>query len=426
MKRLLCLSIAALLTLLTGCGQSQTVSSESTQITVVTTFDSSDGNHDNYVNAYKAYESATKNTVDDQSGTSNEEWKAQVMSDFETGKEPDVLFYFTGADANSLIANKKVVPISEIRKYNADYAANMKDSMMPVSTVDGRQYAVPVNGYWEGLYINKKVLAECGIEVPGADYTWEQFLHDCSTTKEKGYIPIACSLNEVPHYWFEFCVYNYGNVYNHAALPGNSADETGQNWVNGLGDIKKLYDNGFYPEDTTAITDSEANALMTNDQAAFMIDGSWKIGWFQENAADINDFAVTYVPAKMERKPTDIIGGLSMGYYITQKAWDDPKKRDACIEFVLAMTTDEVVTTFGSTSVTALKNGTTPPEDADPLVLSALAMTKGCTAITPAAQDGLSPTSRNALFADVKKIVIGELTPAQAIDNCLSLQSGTK
>ena len=28
----------------------------------------------------------------------------------------------------------------------------------------------------------------------------------CETIKSKGYTPIACSLQEVPHYWFEFCI----------------------------------------------------------------------------------------------------------------------------------------------------------------------------------------------------------------------------
>lgn len=137
---------------------------------------------------------------------------------------------------------------------------------------------------------------------------------------------------------------------------------------------------------------------------------------------DINDFTVTYVPGQGERKSTDLVGGLSMGYFITRKAWDDPEKREAAVKFVEMMTSDEVVSNFGATAVTALKNGTTAPTDADALVTAALAMTKGATGIAAATEDGLTSEARAALFADVKNIVTGKTTAEQAIDACLAVE----
>lgn len=402
-------------------GQSETSKpAKPVEITVVTSYGGDDGNRKNYENAIEAYEQASGNIVKDASGTSNEEWKARIMADFETGSEPDVLFFFTGIDANKLVEGGKVVPIDEIRSVYPDYASNMKDDLIANSPVDGKKYAVPVNGYWEGLFVNKKVLADCGVAVPGADYTWEQFLKDCETIKNKGYTPIACSLQEVPHYWFEFTVFNHTSLATHLNIPKSSADETGKAWAAGLNDIKLLYEKGFFPANTITAGDAETFQMMADNKAAFAIDGSWKIGWFQEHAADINDFTVTYVPGKNNRKATDIIGGLSMGYYITRKAWNNPEKQKACVDFVKAMTSDEVVSTFGATAVTALKNGTTPPQDADALVTAALAMTKGATGVVGATQDGLNQTARTALFADIKNIVTSKITAESAIDNCLA------
>ncbi len=392
------------------------------EITVVTSYGGDDGNRANYEKAYKAYETATGNTVKDASGTSNEEWKSKIMADFETGAEPDVLFYFNGVDANKLVQGGKVVSLDEIRKVYPDYASNMRDDLMVASPADNKVYSVPVNGYWEGLYVNKKVLKASGVEVPGANYTWDQFLKDCETIKAKGYTPIACSLQEVPHYWFEFTVFNHDTVVTHTKLPAASSDATGKEWAAGLNDIKTLYSKGYFPKNTTTATDAETFQLMADDKAAFAIDGSWKIGWFQQNAKSIDDFTVTYVPGANQRKSTDIIGGLSMGYYITKKAWDDPAKQKACVDFVKAMTTDEVVSTFGATAVTALKNGTTAPSDADSLVKAALAMTKGATGIAPAAQDGLNQTARTALFADIKNVATGKTTAEKAIDACLAIK----
>ena len=421
MKKI-CFVVAAFMVvgILQGCG-SMGPGSKAVEITVVSPFHDEDGNRDNFVNAYKAYEAATGNKVNDEAFVSNEAWKAEITSEFEKGREPDILFYFTGADADRLIESGKLVSLSDIRREYPDYASNMKDSMMPVSTADGRQYAVPVNGYWEGLYLNRKVLADCGVAVPGADYSWEQFLKDCEAIKEKGCTPVACSLADVPHYWFEFCVFNNGNISNHLVLPRSSGDNAGRKWAAGLMDIKELYDKGYLPGDTTTASDSETSMLMIENKAAFLLDGSWKLGWFSEKAADVDDFLVTYVPAKGERKPTEIIGGLSMGYYITKKAWDDPKKREACVGFIEAMTTDEVVSSFGALSVTALKNGTSPPDDADSLVLSALEMNRDCTGVVSAVQDIMNVDARKALFGDIKEIAAGQITPESAIDECLAV-----
>ena len=417
-KVYLIFTFVLLIGVLAGCGQD----GSAVEITVVSPFDASDGNRNNFVGALEAFESSTEFSVIDVSEKSSEEWKAKVRDEFQSGKDPDVLFYFTGADADKLVEGDKFVSLSDIRKSYPDYASNMKDSMMPVSTFDGRQYAVPVNGYWEGMFVNKKVLEACGVDVPGADYTWDRFLEDCRIIKNNGYTPISCSLMEVPHYWFEYAVFNNGSITNHVKLPQNSGDAIGQKWAAGLLDIKYLYENGFFPENTTTISYDDACLLMVDNEAAFMIDGSWKVGWFLENAANIDDFAVTYVPAKGERAATEIVGGLSMGYYITKKAWDDPKKSPACVAFVEAMTTDEVVSAFAALSVTALKNGTTPMENADSLAVSALAMTKNCTGIVPAAQDNLNASARSAFFEDFGNIVTGRTTPEEAIDKCLSIK----
>ena len=78
------------------------------EIRVVTSYGGDDGNRANFEEAVAGYEAATGNTVVDESATANEQWKAQVKADFQTGSEPDVLFFFTGTDASEFIKNGKV------------------------------------------------------------------------------------------------------------------------------------------------------------------------------------------------------------------------------------------------------------------------------------------------------------------------------
>lgn len=81
---------------------------DSVELNVTTTFAGEDGNAENYKDAIKAWSEKTGNTVADTSATSDETFKTRVITDFETGSEPDVLFFFNGADANSFIEAGKV------------------------------------------------------------------------------------------------------------------------------------------------------------------------------------------------------------------------------------------------------------------------------------------------------------------------------
>lgn len=400
------------------------------EIRVVTSYGGDDGNRANYESAVKTYEASTGNTVADESATSNEEWKARVMADFQTGSEPDVLFYFTGVDSNEIVANGKVVPIEEIRKVYPDFASNMKDGMLPAAPADSKQYSIPVNGYWEGMFVNKTVLADCGVEVPTADTTWEEFMTMCETIKAKGYTPIAASLQEVPHYWFEFPILNEGSLTKHVVVPAAATDEAGQRWVAGLNTIKTMYEKGYFPKNTLTALDADTFQMMADNKAAFAVDGSWKVGWFTGstdaegvvtpgNVENLENYTVTYVPGAGERKSSDIVGGLSMGYYITKKAWDDPAKRDAAVKFVESMTTDEVVNQFSAGAPTALKSGMATPADPNSMLKDAIAMYNGATGLAPAVQDSLNATARKVLFASVKDVVTGKITADEAVDTAL-------
>ena len=443
MKRLLALLLVLVMALsLVACGQSAAPAEESAApsagtentepakepvtLNVVTSYGGDDGNRKNFEAAVKSYEEETGNKVNDGSATSNEEWKAKVLTDFETGSEPDVLFFFTNADAEPFISAGKVVSIDEIRAEYPDYAANMKDSMMAVAS-DGKQYAVPSSGYWENMFVNKSVLDACGIEVPGPDYTWDQFLADCQTILDNGYTPIACSLVEVPHYWFEFAVMNNGSLANQLEVPTVDADgklvddAAAQKWIAALNDLKELYELGYFPKNTLTATDAETVAMFGDGEAAFLIDGSWKVGHFVENYADtLDDYVVSYVPGKGDRSASEAIGGISMGYFITRKAWDDPAKREAAVAFVSHLTSDEVLSTFVTTEVTALVNGA-KPSGLNALQQSAADANASITGVVGAVQDTITGEAKGDLFANIQNVVTGKMTAEDAVASAMKL-----
>lgn len=445
MKRFLTGILAAsMIAGLAGCGSDTADAGSSTsasaaasaagsvELTVCTTFAGEDGNAQNFRDAVSAWESETGNTVTDTSATSDETFKTRVVTDFETGSEPDVLFFFNGSDSNDFVKAGKVVSIDDIRAEYPDYASNMNDDLIAASPADGKKYAVPVNGYWEALFVNTKILEDAGVEVPGADTTWEEFLDDCEKIKNAGYTPIAAALGNIPHYWWEYSIFNHESPENHLEIPQSADDEIGQDWVAGLGDIKDAYAEGYFPDNTLSATDDETFAMFTDGKAAFLLDGSWKVGGIisacqsdpeDETTLDqdkLDQFTVTYVPGQGDRKATDLIGGLSMGYYITKKAWDDPAKRDAAVSFVEYMTSDEVVPVFAQHTATALKNAPqTDLSNFKSLQVKAMDMMSGVTSLTGAVQDLFNGDCRVSTFDGMPEIVTGRKDIAEAVQEGL-------
>lgn len=418
----------------------QQASAGPVELNVTTTFAGEDGNAQNYKDAVAAWEAATGNTVADSSATSDESFKTRVITDFETDSEPDVLFFFNGADANNFIEAGKVVSIDEIREEYPDFASNMDDGRIVASLVDGKKYAVPLIGFWESMFVNTEVLEAAGVEVPGADYTWEQFLADCQKIKDAGYSPIAASLSTIPHYWWEFAIFNHTSPETHLQIPASTTEGNGPAWVAGMNDIKALYEAGYFPENTLSATDEETFAMFMEGKAAFLIDGSWKtngiVSACQSDPEDpstldtekLDKFTIAFVPSVGEgRKATDIIGGISMGYYISRKAWDDPDKRAAAVDFVSYMTSNEVVAVFAKASNASTALNTTPEVDTaefNSLQVKVLEMMSECTSLTGAVQDIFQGECRVPTFDGMPEIVTGAVSAEDAVAEGLATYNG--
>ena len=416
-----------LVTLFTGCTD-QGREDDKLEISVTTTFAGEDGNANNYRTAVTNFVKKTGIGLNDSSAIADENFKARVQTDFQAGSEPDVLFFFTGADASTFIEQDKVVSIEEIRGEYPEYAANMKDDWLPSNLVNSGHYAVPVNGFWEAMFCNTEVLDAAGVRIPGEDYTWDQFKADCQKIKNAGYIPIAAALGHIPHYWWEFSIFNHTTPDTHTQVPANIHTGNGPAWVQGMKDIKELYDRGFFPGNTNSATDDETFALFTDSKAAFLIDGSWKVGGIvgacqkdpeRPDTLDeekLDKFDVTFMPSNGRRKTTDIIGGLSMGYYITRKAWNDPARREAAVKFVEYMTTDAMVSVFAAHTATALKKDPEVDESKlNSLQIKALGMLSKVTSLTGAVQDVFSGECRASTFDGMPMIVTGKVSAEEAV-----------
>jgi len=319
---------------------SESPANEKVVLRTVSMFGGTDPSAADYQQLIKDFTNANPHiTINDESATSDETWKARVTTDFSSGNDPDVVFFFTGADAKQLIDANKVVSLEEIRKEYPDYAKNISEAAMGfMQEFDGKHYAVPVRGFYEGLFCNTDLFEKYNVELPT---DWEKFETAIKKFKEAGIVPIAVSFSDVPHYWIEHLILAEGGYEDHKLNPKDTYPES---WAKGLSYFKTLKDMGAFPVDVNAIKNDIITNMFYDKQAAMILDGSWIVGGIK----DPQTTTVLPVPPTPNGKkdPTDIIGGFSAGFYISRKAWDDPAKRDAAVKFVQHMTSNEAISMF--------------------------------------------------------------------------------
>lgn len=389
------------------------------EISVVTCFGSGDGNRALYETTYKKFETTTGHTVHDVSSSQGEEWNSKVLEEFRTGAEPDVLYFYTGKDADTLIEQDKVVSLEEIRQAYPSYGNNMKEELLPLSTVDGRAYVVPVSGFWEGLYVNLEVFEALEEFLPPEGYTWDLFLDHCALLQEEGMVPIAVSMDESLSYLVEWAVQNQRENGETVAVPQSKEDVWFSRWCNALEDVKTLYDLGYFPPEPVSLEEGGLYDFFMEGNVGVLFGGSGLMTVL-DTYPDSDKVMVTYAPSKNGRENTEVVGGISMGYYITRRAWEDPERRDAAVSFVTAMTTDSVVNQFSGTNLTALEKASSTT-GLTPLQRSGVTMKSGVTTVLDSSLEQLTTEARSSLYQGLLSYLVGESSKEDVIAQSFGL-----
>lgn len=277
-------------------------------------------------------------TLEDNSAVADNEWKASVVADFSVGNEPDVLQYFTDAMADTIVATDKLVTYDEIVAEYPDYGKDTIPEVLDFAkNTDGVKRALPTTGFMEVMYCNKDLFDQYKLELPT---DWDSMVTAIKTFKENGVIPVAVSLNNIPHYWIENLILSSSGMESYTSVPETAPAE----WVKGLELFKELRDMGAFPEDTDTVDDPYVGELFKSKKAAMQVDGTWYAGGIKDTE---NTVAIPFpgVPEQVAPKGS-MPAGFSSGFYITRKAWEDPDKRAAAVEYVMAHASKEGVTQY--------------------------------------------------------------------------------
>lgn len=224
----------------------------------------------------------------DSGGGYSDKVNASVMS----GGLPDVLTV-DGPNVAAYASNGIIQPLAEL---TVDERAQYLDSIIDQGTFNDKLYSLGAMESSVGLYYNKDVLEEAGIEIPSSDnpWTWSEFLDICEklmpTMKEKnGYcLDMTFPVGEASIYFYApFFWSNGGDFVSEDGMAVDTVFNSKKN-VEALNYFKSLVDQGY-------MSKTPIEKLFETGRAAFKIDGAWMVNTMYESFPDINFGVAPYI-----------------------------------------------------------------------------------------------------------------------------------
>lgn len=231
-----------------------------------------------------------------------EDYKTQIGNYLGTDQAPDVFVMWNGPGRiGDFVVTEEVVPVTEV--VSDDFLSQYEDGLdvwkytdqdLRTWTEDGGDiYGIP--NYISGapLWYNKNVLEEAGINPDDLqhrrDITWDEFVDVLETVRdETDHTPLSLG-NEAGGHWAYMLTGLWiklvgADAYLDAALGRDGTDFTDDLMVEAGHRCQELYEADLINDDDLSLSEDEAESRFFQNEAAFITDGIWVRGLYNEYA----------------------------------------------------------------------------------------------------------------------------------------------
>jgi len=332
--------MALLSTLLSACGGNDKAEKEPEKsgnkeisLRVATSFAGSDPWVQVWTKAIQQFQDENPGVkiVDESTPVNQEALRTKVKADAATGNLADVLFYFNGSETAILADSNSIVSWEEEFAKDPEWAKQFNAGIVDKVKYDGKLYALPYIGFYEGLFWNKALFEQHNLEAPS---TYEAFMKAVDTFASTDIIPFATSLT-TPYLQEALILSQVG--------PEGQQQAYDPSWAPALNIFKELNEKNAFPKDSLTLDDDKAQSLFASGKAAMMFNGSWTAaGLSQDPDIQISPFPL--VPGG--KGEGVIVSGFGSGWYM--KNSKDPEKYDMALKFIKFMTSPDIAGEFAA------------------------------------------------------------------------------
>jgi raffinose/stachyose/melibiose transport system substrate-binding protein len=205
----------------------------------------------------------------------NEAFKSRLVTVMQAGDPPDLFQSWGGGVLRTFADNGLVRNIApELAEWKDTIAAQ---AALELYGQNGEYYGVPWTWGALGIFFNKALFTEAGLdpEVPPA--TWTEFLAAVQTLKDAGITPLSLGEGDKwpGHFWWVYLAIRLGGeeAFQKAyTREGSFADEP---FVQAGVHLQELIDLDPFPEGFLAMTYGDQETVMGNGEAAMELMGQW-------------------------------------------------------------------------------------------------------------------------------------------------------
>jgi raffinose/stachyose/melibiose transport system substrate-binding protein len=357
----------------------------------------------------------------------NEAFKAQLVTVMQAGDPPDI-FRSWGGGVLWTYADAGLV-----RNIAPELEGEWKDSFSAQAALNlygqnGEYYGVPYTWGAVGMFYNKALWAQAGLDPEAPPATWADFLAAVQALKDAGTTPIAVGeLDRWPgHFWWCYLAAREGGqeafvkAYNRE---GSFADEP---FVKAGEDLKQLIDMQPFAEGFAGMNYGDAQTQMLNQETAMELMGQWAPGAYA--GTDPDKYAVLgpelgWFPFPMVEggagNPNDVLGGGD-GFAVGANAPDE------AVDFLKFMTSAENQRALVSSPLNIIPTvGAAEDAVTDPILLTILKARNEAPYFQLYWDQFLPPAVATAVLDATEGLFNGTVSPeeaAQMIEDSASME----
>ncbi len=200
-----------------------------------------------------------------------ESYKTSIRN-FLVASPPDIAFWFTGARMRAFTQRDLFEDLTGFYE-----EAGLKDPMKPfldAVTDDGKLYMLPTNFNIWGMFYNKKVFADNGIEIPK---TWDELMAASAKLKAAGVVPFSIGTRDLwaNALWFDFLTKRTAGLDFYMDLMNGKASYTDPKIVKVFEIWKDPIDKGYFLDNASSYGWQDAIPFLSQGRAAMYLLGPY-------------------------------------------------------------------------------------------------------------------------------------------------------
>jgi raffinose/stachyose/melibiose transport system substrate-binding protein len=229
---------------------------------------------------------ANPNVTIDITVQENEAFKQALQTSLQAGDVPDIFQSWGGGGLREQVDAGLVMDITDAA---AEFDSEFNGAAASMMEIDERMYGVPFDLGIVGVWYNKALFEEAGIDGPPA--TWDEMLEDVQTLKDAGITPISLAAGDKwpAMFWYGYMALRIAgaDVMQQAGIDENFNDPA---FVQAGEELQRLIDLEPFQAGYLATPwdgPDGAAAVLANSEAAMMLMGHWAPGTMSANGPDL-------------------------------------------------------------------------------------------------------------------------------------------